>query len=73
MIVVYSKPKCVQCEFTKNYLKEHDVVFVEKDITASNDNLEEAKKTGFSMMPIVVSDTLSAFSGFRIDLLEKLV
>ena len=64
MIVVYSKPKCVQCEFTKNYLKDH---------TKSNDNLEEAKKTGFSSMPIVVSDTLPAFSGFRIDLLEKLV
>lgn len=72
MIVVYSKPKCVQCEFTKNYLRDNNIAFLEKDITTSNDNLEEAKKTGFSSMPIVVSDTLPAFSGFRIDSLEKL-
>lgn len=73
MIKVYSKPNCMQCEFTKKFLKENGLEFEVRDVTESEKFKEEAFKTGFTSLPIVIADGHAPFAGFRPDVLEKLV
>ncbi len=72
-IVVYSKPDCMQCDFTKKYLEEAGVGFETKDVSASPEALAELKSMNFMSVPVVVAEGFEAFSGFRIDVLEKIV
>lgn len=73
MIKVYSKPNCMQCEFTKKFLKENGLQFEVRDVTESEKFKEEAFETGFTSLPIVIADGHKPFAGFRPDMLEKLV
>lgn len=73
MIKVYSKPNCMQCEFTKNFLKNNGLQFEVRDVTESEKFKEEAFETGYTSLPIVIADGHAPFAGFRPDELEKLV
>ena len=46
MIKVYSKPKCVQCEMTKEFLKQNKVEFEEINIEENEKALEQIKEIG---------------------------
>ncbi len=72
-IVVYSKPNCMQCNFTKKYLDDKGVEYVTKDIFESEAALEEVKELGFSSVPVITIEGQEAFNGFRPDLLDQLV
>lgn len=72
MITVWSKPACVQCVATKNWLNKNDVEYVEKMIADDLDKLEEFRLAGIMQAPIVESDVLDPFSGFRPDLLAQI-
>lgn len=39
MIKVYSKPKCVQCEMTKEFLKQRNVEFEEMNVEENEEAL----------------------------------
>ena len=75
MITVYSKPKCVQCEMTKEFLKANNVKFKEVNVFEDEEVLELIQLHGFQRLPVVTrNNSLDfAFSGFQIDLLEELV
>lgn len=75
MITVYSKPKCVQCEMTKEFLKSNNVKFKEVNVFEDEEALELIKLHGFQRLPVVTRNNSFdfAFSGFQIDLLEELV
>lgn len=73
MIKVYSKPGCVQCEFTKKFLVQHELPFEEKNVMESSEALEEMRTTGFTSLPVVVIDGKEPFFGFRPDILITLV
>lgn len=73
MIKVYSKPGCVQCEFTKKFLVQHELPFEEKNVMESNEALEEMRATGFTSLPVVVIDGKEPFFGFRPDILTTLI
>lgn len=73
MIKVYSKPGCVQCEFTKKFLVQHEIPFEEKNVMESNDALEEVRAIGFTSLPVVVIDGKEPFAGFRPDILNTLI
>lgn len=75
MITVYSKPKCVQCEMTKEFLKANNVKFEEVNILEDEEALELIQLHGFQRLPVVTRNNSFdfAFSGFQIDLLEELV
>jgi len=77
MIKVYSKPKCVQCEMTKEFLKQHNVEFEELNIEENEEALEQIKEIGLKRLPVVIgmenNSVEFAFSGFQIDLLNELV
>ena len=40
MVTVYSKPKCVQCEMTKEFLKANNVKFEEVNVFEDEEALE---------------------------------
>lgn len=73
MIKVYSKPGCVQCEFTKKFLVQHELPFEEKNVMESKEALEEMRATGFTSLPVVVIDGKEPFFGFRPDILTTLI
>ena len=71
-IVVYSKPNCMQCNFTKKYLDDKGIDYETKDIFDSEEALEEVQKLGFASVPVILAEGLDAFNGFRPDLLDQL-
>ena len=42
-ITLYSKPNCMQCNFTKQFFEDNQVPFVVKDVFESEEALEEVK------------------------------
>ena len=76
MIKVYSKPKCVQYEMTKEFLKAHYVEFEEINVEENEEALELIKEKGFETLPVVIVSNkgfVFEFDGFQMDLLEGLV
>jgi glutaredoxin-like protein nrdH len=73
MIKVYSKPNCMQCEFTKKFLKENGLQFEVRDVFESEKFKEEIVELGFTSLPVVVADGHEPFAGFRPDVLETLL
>ena len=73
MIKVYSKPNCMQCNFTKKYLEDKGIEFKEINIMDNPESVEELKLYGFNSMPVVANGSLDdAWSGFRPERLEEL-
>lgn len=72
-VTVYSKPNCMQCQFTKQFLEEHNIPFEMKDVMADDEAMAAVKALGFSSLPVVAIEGEEAFSGFRPDRLEALV
>lgn len=77
MIKVYSKHNCVQCEMTKEFLKQNKVEFEEVNIEENEEALEQIKASGLKRLPVVIvtknNSIECTFSGFQIDLLNELV
>ena len=72
-IILYSKPNCMKCNFTKQFFENNNVEFIVKDVFESEEALAEVKELGFQSLPVIVADGVEPFFGFRPDLLEKLV
>ena len=78
MITVYSKPRCMQCEFTKIWLNKNIIPFEAVDIEANPGAFELLKHYGFTSLPVVVIDDEfdnpnKAWTGFQVDRLETLL
>ncbi|MGK9325959.1 glutaredoxin-like protein NrdH [Aerococcus urinaeequi] len=73
MVTVYTKPNCMQCNFTKKYLTEKKIEFQTIDITESEEALAKVKGMGFQAVPVIVAENEEAFYGFQPDRLAKLV
>lgn len=71
-VIVYSKPNCMQCQFTKKYLENKGIPFEVKDIEQNDQAIDEVKKLGFSSLPVVIAEGIEAFNGFRPELLNRL-
>lgn len=76
-ITVYSKPDCMQCNFTKKYLKERDITFKEIDVTQDEVALRLVKEQlGYKTVPVVVvigGNDIEHWYGFRPEKLAELV
>ena len=56
-VVVYSTPTCVYCKMAKDYFKEHNVMYEEKDVTMDMDAQEEMiEKSGQMGVPVSAID-----------------
>jgi len=76
-ITVYSKPDCVQCEFTKTHLGREGLPHTVIDVTADESamaamRLAVGEPAGPVQMPVVVVDGMEPWHGFRIDLIRAL-
>lgn len=72
MVIVWSKPSCVQCNAVKNWLNKNHIEYVEKQLLDDLEALEAFKDQGIMRAPIVESNVMDPFSGFRPDLLEAI-
>ena len=68
-VVVYSSSTCPWCTTTKDYLKEHNIDFVEKNITTDTDARNELIAMGHMGVPVIVIDgeEIVGFDQARID------
>ena len=72
-MTVYSKKDCMQCNFTKKWLTEHNIDYIEIDVEKDTDSLNYIKNDlGYQAVPVVVSSTENWY-GFQPDKLAKLV
>ena len=70
MITIYSKPNCMQCEFSKKYLNDKGIEFKEINVFEDDKALAMLRDEGFRQMPVV--DVNGEFhTGFRPDVLSK--
>lgn len=70
MIKVFSKPNCMQCEFTKKYLTDKGIEFKEINVFEDDKALAMLRDKGFSQMPVV--DVNGEFhTGFQPNVLAK--
>ena len=78
MLTVYSKPRCMQCEFTKMWLTKNNIEFETVDIEANSGAFELLKHYGWKTLPVVViddeiGDSSKSWAGFQVDKLERLI
>lgn len=56
-VTIYSTPKCPYCTKAKDYFKEHNVPYVEKDVAVDVAAREEMiHKTGQLVVPVIDID-----------------
>lgn len=76
-ITVYSKPKCVQCNMTKDWLERKGISHHVVDLSTNPQALEAVKALGYAGAPVVIvnddGDTTDEkhWYGFRPDLLQE--
>lgn len=71
-VIVYSKPNCMQCEFTKRWLHENGIPYTTYDVTKDELSLDYIKRLGYQNLPVVYVDKKRHWFGFRPDLMEAL-
>ncbi len=77
-LVVYSRDNCPQCNFTKEFLKKHDIPFETVNVEVQDGALEILRHYGWQSLPVVsiddeLSDRTKTWFGFRPDRLESLL
>lgn len=72
MITVYTKPNCMACNFTKNFIQDNGIEAEFIDVTQDEKSLAYVKELGYNAMPVVYVDGQTHWFGFRPDELEKL-
>lgn len=73
MVTVFSKPACVQCDFTIRLLNKLGYPYKTVDVTEDPDGLTTLKEMGYLAAPVVLTPEGEHWSGFRPDLIEALV
>lgn len=78
MLTVYSKPRCMQCEFTKIWLTKNKIEYENVDIEANPEAFELLKNYGWKSLSVVVidgkiGDPAQTWTGFQVDRLERLI
>ena len=71
-VTVYSKPDCMQCNFTKKWLKERNIPYTELNVKEDEEALLKVKEMGFQAVPVIVTEDDSWY-GFQPDKLAELV
>ncbi len=54
MITIYTTPSCVYCRMAKEFFKENNLEYIEKNVATDDDAREEMiKKTGQLGVPVI--------------------
>ena len=72
-VVVYSSDTCIYCHEAKNYLKELNIDFVEKNVSSDSIARKELMMRGFMGVPVIMVDEkiVQGFDKERLDQLLK--
>ncbi len=65
-IIVYSKPRCVQCDATYRALNKLGVDYSIVDVTQDQESLELILSLGYQQAPVVMAGDVH-WSGYRPD------
>lgn len=71
MIIVYSKPACVQCTATTREMDKKGINYEYIDLTKDTNAMETVKDLGYMQAPVVVAGE-DHWAGFRPDKIEAL-
>ncbi len=74
-VIIYSTPNCPWCARTKQYLKEHNIPFIDYDVSTNREKAEEMiQKSGQMGVPVIDIDgvIIVGFDKPRIDLMLDL-
>ena len=54
MIILYSTPSCIFCHKAKEFFKEHNIEYTNKDVASDSQALDEmVKKSGQLGVPVI--------------------
>jgi glutaredoxin-like protein NrdH len=70
-VQVYTKPNCVQCEYTKKELDKLHIPHTDLDVVQHPVFAEQLRDQGIMQMPYVVAGD-QTWTGFKIDRLRGL-
>jgi glutaredoxin-like protein NrdH len=70
-VTVYTKPDCVQCEYTKKLLDRKMVPYNEINVAEHPVFAEQLRDKGIQTMPYVVTDN-DEWTGFKLEKLRGL-
>jgi len=72
VIVVYSKPACVQCTATYRALDDKGIPYHVVDLSEDAAALAYVQDLGYLQAPVVVVDDEDHWAGFRPDHIERI-
>ena len=71
-VIVYSTPTCPWCVKVKEFLKENNVKFEDKDVSADEKaRAEMAEKSGQMGVPVIVIEGHKPIVGFDAEAIKK--
>src|SRR5580765_2634310 len=71
-VVIFTSASCGSCQQAKNFLAEHNIPFLERDLATDSTAIEELMKAGFRLLPVIRVGT-QAIQGFDPAALKKLL
>lgn len=71
MVLIYTKEDCIQCDATKEALKDAGHEYKEIKLEEDPDALEHFKRNGHKSAPIVVTKS-EAWAGFQPDRIAQI-
>ncbi|MDO5716837.1 MAG: glutaredoxin family protein [Tissierellia bacterium] len=69
-VIIYTSDSCQFCHMAKDFLKEHNVEYTEKNISQDKEAMLELREKGFTGVPLIMVDDETIY-GFDQDKLEK--
>ena len=70
-VTIYTTPTCVYCNVAKDFFKENNIVFEEKNVATDQEALQEmVKKSGMMSVPVIDIDG-NVLAGFNKDEVAK--
>jgi glutaredoxin-like protein NrdH len=72
-VIVYSTPKCMQCQLTYRELEAHDILYRVVDLSEDAQALAYVtEELGYAQAPIVVVTDEDHWAGFRPDHIDRI-
>lgn len=69
-VEIYTSEGCKYCHAAKDFLKQHNVSFIEHDITLDLTARTELMRRGYRSVPLIIIDNLE-ISGFDMEKLSN--
>lgn len=63
-VTVYTKPACIQCDFTFTALEKLGIAYDKVDVSMDPEAMKKVQELGYKQVPVVVTDQ-AHWSGFR--------